>query len=100
MVDRERRLQTLDDLRTYVAETLGQLEALEHRQFPLSQHVLYRSGKPCGIHFCLHGPRAVRLTAIWETDRNTILFYSSRGERVQRTRVLAAPEVALATLKA
>ncbi|MEM9656755.1 MAG: hypothetical protein AAF961_00205, partial [Planctomycetota bacterium] len=42
-------------------------------------------GQPCGIHFCLHGPRALKLTAIWETDRNTILFYGSRGERVRRT---------------
>jgi hypothetical protein len=92
MVESQRRLPTLDALRTFVAETLGQLETLESRQFPLSQHVLHRAGKPCGIQFCLHGPRAVRLTAIWETDRNTILFYSSRGERVQRTRVLAAPE--------
>lgn len=91
MVESQRRLPTLDAIRTYVAETLGQLETLEPQQFPLSQHVLYRAGKPCGMQFCLHGPRAVRLTAIWETDRNTILFYSSRGERVQRTRVLAAP---------
>jgi hypothetical protein len=94
MVESQRRLQTLDDIRNYVAETIGRLETLEHRQYPLSQHILYRSGKPCGVHFCLHGPRAVRLSAIWETDCNTILFYSSRGERVQRTRVLAAPEVA------
>jgi hypothetical protein len=92
MVESQRRLPTLDALRTFVAETLGQLETLEPRQFPLSQHILHRGGKPCGIQFCLLGPRAVRLTAIWETDRNTILFYSSRGERVQRTQVLAAPE--------
>jgi hypothetical protein len=96
MVESQRRLQSLDDIRNYVAETIGRLESLEHRQYPLSQHILYRSGKPCGVHFCLHGPRAVRLSAIWETDRNTILFYSSRGERVERIRVLAAPEVAAA----
>ncbi len=93
MVESSRRLSTLEDIRNYIAETLGQLETLEARQYSLSQHILHRSGAPCGIHFCLHGPRALQLTAIWETDRNTILFYSSRGERVQRTRVLAAPAV-------
>ena len=37
-------------------------------------------GNPAEYHFCLHGPRAVKLSAIWETDANTILFYGSRGE--------------------
>jgi hypothetical protein len=33
----------------------------------------------------------VKLTAIWETDRNTILFYSSSGERVGKTQLVQAP---------
>jgi hypothetical protein len=45
------------------------------------------------MYFCLHGPRAVHLTAIWETDRNTILFYGSRGERAHRTRLIEAPAI-------
>jgi len=88
------RLETLEEIRQYVAETLSRLETLEPHRFHLSQHILNRSGKPCGMYFCLHGPRAVRLTAIWETDRNTILFYGSRGERTHRTRVLEAPAIA------
>lgn len=94
MLESRQRLGTLEDIRNYVADTLGRLESLEPRQHPLTHHVLYRSGKPCGVQFCLHGPRAVQLTAIWETERNTIFFYGSRGERVNRTSVLAAPEVA------
>jgi hypothetical protein len=93
MLESSQRLPTLEDIRNYVADTLSQLETLEPSQHQLSQQVLHRSGAPCGIEFCLHGPRSVRLTAIWETDRNTILFYSSRGERVLRTRLLAAPDV-------
>jgi len=50
-----------------------------------------RAGKPCGIYFCLHGPRATKFTAIWETDRNQVLFYGSRGERILRTQLLEAP---------
>ncbi|HMP06294.1 MAG TPA: hypothetical protein PJ982_08100 [Lacipirellulaceae bacterium] len=91
MTQSERRLATLDDIRSYVSDTLGQLESLEPRQYPLTQHLVTRAGKPCGLRFCLHGPRAVELTAIWEAQQNTILFYSSRGVRVQRTQLVAAP---------
>ena len=52
--------------------------------FPLSERPLFRSGSPCGIFFCLHGPRNVQLNAIWETDSNTILFYGSSGEKVEK----------------
>jgi len=37
----------------------------------------------------------VKLTAIWETEKNTILFYGSAGERLQRTTLTVAPELAL-----
>jgi hypothetical protein len=33
------------------------------------------------------------LTAIWETDGNTILFYGSRGERFRKTQLVAAPRI-------
>ena len=42
----------------------------------------------------------MRLTAIWETDRNTILFYGSCGRRVQRTRLVEAPKFAAPTIEA
>jgi hypothetical protein len=59
--------------------------------FQMTERILVRAGKPCGIFFCLHGPRAVKFTAIWETDRNQILFYGSSGERFQRIQLLEAP---------
>ena len=58
--------------------------------FRLTEHVLLRGREPCGILFCLHGPRAVKFTAVWETVRNTILFYGSTGERLD-TIQLAEP---------
>ncbi len=57
----------------------------------MTERVLRRGDKPCGIYFCLHGPRATKFTAIWETDRNQVLFYGSRGERVLKTQLLMAP---------
>jgi hypothetical protein len=95
MVESSERLPTLQDLRSYVADTLSRLETLDPNQHPLSQVILHRSGSACGIQFCMRGPRAIQLTAIWDAKCNTILFYSSRGERVQQTRLLAAPQLAM-----
>ena len=91
MVNSSQRLQTLEEIRHYVAHTLSNLETLEADRFQLSQQVLSRAGQPCGMYFCLQGPRALRLTAIWETDGNTILFYGSCGRRMQRTRLIESP---------
>ena len=74
-------LQHLDDLRQYVHQTICHQNELEFNVFQITERMLTRGGTPCGILFCLHGPRSVKLTAIWETDRNTILFYGSTGER-------------------
>jgi hypothetical protein len=57
----------------------------------MTEKLLIRAGKPCGIFFCLNGPRAVRFSAIWETDKNQVLFYGPQGERFQKTQLLEAP---------
>ena len=85
------QLDNLKDLRNYVHETICQLNELRVGAFEFSERILVRGQEACGIFFCLHGPRSVKLTAIWETDRNTILFYSSSGERVCRTQLVQAP---------
>lgn len=93
MLTCSRQILTLDDLRDFVNETLCHHEQLEIGAFDLTERILVRSGQPCGIHYCLHGPRAVKFTAIWETDRNTILFYGSTGERYHKTRLAQAPRL-------
>jgi hypothetical protein len=57
----------------------------------MTERVLLRGGKPCGMYFCLHGPRATKFTAIWESDGNQVLFYGSRGERFLKTQLVEAP---------
>ena len=86
-------LNNLNDLRRYVHHTICEQNELELNAFAITERILVRSQRPCGIFFCLHGPRSVRLTAIWETDRNTILFYSSSGERVLKTQLVHAPQL-------
>lgn len=84
-------VQDLSDLRNYIQQTLCDQNQLELGAFEVTERILVRGRRPCGIFFCLHGPRSVKLTAIWETDRNTVLFYSSSGERVQKTQLVGAP---------
>lgn len=95
MLTSSHELLTLDDLREYVVETLSQHDQLERGAFQLSERILVRGDQPCGVYFCLHGPRAVRFSAIWETERNTILFYGSTGERFQKTVLRGAPKLEL-----
>jgi hypothetical protein len=84
-------IHDLSDLRNFVHNTLCEQNQLEPGAFDVSERILVRGRRPCGIFFCLHGPRSVKLTAIWETDRNTVLFYSSAGERVLKTQLVQAP---------
>ena len=88
-----RHVETLEELRQFVADTLGRLEMLKSDQFELTQQVLYRAQQPCGVLYCLHGPRALRLSAIWDTDQNRILFYGSCGRRMHSTTLERAPTI-------
>ena len=99
MVECQTSIQRIEDIRNYVTQTLSEFERLRPESSHLTARLLTRNKTPCGIYFCLHGPRAVRLSAIWETDANTILFYGSRGQRIQRTRLLDAPQLDVEALQ-
>jgi len=86
-------IQTLDELRQYVKAIICQHNQLEIDAFPLTERILVRADRPCGLYFCLHGPRAVTFSAIWENQRNTILFYGSTGERFQKVQLIEAPRL-------
>jgi hypothetical protein len=87
------RLEDYYAIRNYVNQTLCEKDRLEAGFFPLSESLLVRRGSPCGVYFCLHGPRSLCLTAIWETDGNTIMFYGSRGERFRTTKLVEPPRI-------
>lgn len=93
MVTRSSEFGTLDQLREYVNRTLCQYDQLVEDAFPLTEHVLIRAGEPCGMYFCIHGPRSVKFSAIWETDTNSVYFYASTGERFQHTTLISAPRI-------
>ena len=82
---------TLNELRDYVHRELCLKNDFEPGAFEITERYLQRGGQPCGIYFCLHGPRSVKITAIWETRRNTVLYYDSAGGRIGKTRLAYAP---------
>jgi hypothetical protein len=90
------QIRNLNDLRNYVHCTLCEQNELAHGSFEITERILVRGKKACGILFCLHGPRSVKLTAIWETERNTIRFYSSFGTRTAKTQLEAVLRLELA----
>jgi hypothetical protein len=93
MLTRFHQIESVRDLREYVNTTICNQYQLQAGAFRMTERILVRGEKPCGIYFCLHGPRATKFTAIWETDRNQILFYGCRGERFLKMQLLEAPRL-------
>jgi hypothetical protein len=93
MLTRIQQIESAQDLRDYINTTICGHYQLQEGAFSMTEQVLLRAGKPCGLYFCLHGPRATKFTAIWETDRNQVLFYGTRGERFLKTQLVEAPRM-------
>ena len=87
------QFRSLNNVREFVNETFCKHYQLQLDAFHMSERFLMRDGKPCGVYFCLHGPRAVKFTAIWETDGNRILFYGSSGERFHKAQLIGSPSL-------
>ncbi len=73
--------ELLRAVRDLVHRTLCSRDNLRSDCFKLTELPLKRDEELCGWHFCLHGPRQLRLTAIWDVESGSILFYGSQGER-------------------
>lgn len=93
MFTRFQQIDSLHDLREYVSVILCNHYQLQNGAFRMTERVLVRGGKPCGLYFCLHGPRKLKFSAIWDTNRNQILFYGSGGERFQKTQLVESPRL-------
>jgi hypothetical protein len=74
-------------VRAYIIDQLFQRNHLLHNAFPVTERILTRFGVPCGVLFCLHGPRSVRYTAVYDLSREQIFFYDAQGQREQSERL-------------
>lgn len=91
MVTCYQHLDNLEDIRQYVYSTLCKHSQLELGAYQMTEMTLLRGHRPCGVYFCVYGPRKMKLTAIWDTERNQVLFYDSAGDRFQKTQLAPAP---------
>ena len=62
--DSSPRIADLENLWPLCHEILCEHNELEVNAFPMTERILVCSGNPCGLYFCLHGPRSVKLTAM------------------------------------
>ncbi len=74
-------LATFTIIREIVQEELCNQNHLLPDAFPLTEKFLCKQGNPCGIFYCLHGPRSIRLTAVFDIATARVLFYDSTGQR-------------------
>jgi len=83
---------SMDELRQYVQQTLCERHALDAKQFPLSESLLTRGGRPCGLYFCQPGPRLMRAHAVWDSELAVLAFYDASGARFHQVRLKDGPD--------
>ncbi len=87
MTYHEDEVRTLADLRAFIHRELCAHENLVPEQFTLTEMQLRRRNRDCGLQFSLHGPRSIRLGAIWASDHNMVYFYDTQGVRYSKVRL-------------
>ena len=80
-------IRSLEDLRNYIHVSLCRKENLLEHHFPMTELELKRGEDCCGYQFILHGPRSVKLSAVWDRVGNEILMYDVVGKRFARVRL-------------
>jgi hypothetical protein len=80
-------VRSLEQLRVFVHVALCRKENLLEHHFPMSELELRQNGQRCGYQFVLHGPRSVKLAAVWASASNEVLLYDATGKRFGRIRL-------------
>lgn len=75
------QLSDFAHIREIVEKELCNQNQLLPKAFPLTEKLLKKQGNACGILYCLHGPRSIRLTAVLDIESARVLFYDSTGQR-------------------
>ena len=47
----------------------------------MTRRQVLKGGQSCGVYFCVHGPRSVKLTAVYDHKRKTTIYYGTGGVR-------------------
>ncbi|MCD0463252.1 hypothetical protein [Roseiconus lacunae] len=70
-----------DQFCCHVEKTLCHIGGLEPGQFPMTRRNVSRGGQSCGMYFCVHGPRSVKLTAVYDHQKKITIYYGTDGVR-------------------
>lgn len=68
-------------VRELVKDEICERHQLEKNAFPMTERIIVRQGRPCGMFFCMHGPRSLRITAVWDMARQAVILYDTLGQR-------------------
>ena len=79
---------SVEQLREHVRETLCARQELQPGEYPFLSIPMRRADDTCGELFIQHGPRLIRLLAVWDHATNTIHYYDCNGERFRIERVV------------
>ncbi len=86
-IENPAEVRTLEQLKLFVHIVLCRKENLLEHHFPMTELELTQNGVRCGYQFVLHGPRSVKLAAVWAEPSNEILLYDATGNRFSRIRL-------------
>lgn len=87
------RVLTLGDLRRHVRYTLCSHDRLDPDNTSLSETLIVRAGRPCGLFFQAQGPRLLKTYAVWAGDERRILYYDSTGLRFGESLLSEGPSL-------
>lgn len=71
-------------VRGKVHADLNRLGDFEPGAFQITERWVHIAGVPCGVHYCLHGPRNVKISAVADLRKQQVLFYGTDGQRLEQ----------------
>lgn len=87
LADSPADIRSIEQLKEFIHISLCRKENLLENHFPMTELELRQNGRRCGYQYVLHGPRSVKLAAVWAEPTNEILLYDATGHRFARIRL-------------
>jgi len=77
----------VEELREHIRQVLCAREDLQPGEYPFVRLPIRRGEQHCGELLIQHGPRLIRLLAVWDPQTGTVHYYDCNGERFRVDRV-------------
>src|SRR5262245_16187768 len=80
---------SLDELGTFVRQTLCDHDNLDPLQTAFFRTPVVRGGRVTGFVFHVEGPRLLLTSAVWASDDGRLVFYDSTGQKIRAVTLAA-----------